>query len=162
MTRKPPSAGVETVKRYLDEHGIPYEVVEHPTTYTAAEEARAAGIPPDHAAKTIALRDDDGFRLAVIPASHRLDLKKAGAALHAAGSLRLATEDEMEAAAALFETGALPPLGPLVPAREVMDPRLLEHEQILFSAGDHSHGVLIDPNDLVEIAQPAIADVCAD
>jgi prolyl-tRNA editing enzyme YbaK/EbsC (Cys-tRNA(Pro) deacylase) len=68
----------------------------------------------------------------------------------------------MAADAAGFEVGALPPLGPLLPAPEIVDRRLLEHEQILFSGGDHRHGVLIDPNDLVEVVQPTIADVCAD
>jgi hypothetical protein len=32
----------------------------------------------------------------------------------------------------------------------------------VFSGGDHDHGVLIDPNDLVQIVQPRVADVCAD
>jgi Ala-tRNA(Pro) deacylase len=150
------------VTRYLDEQGVAYEVVVHPDTYSATDEARVAGVPPDHAAKTIVLRDHDRLRLAVIPASHRLDLHKARDVLGAHGSLRLATEEEMAADAAGFEVGALPPLGPLLPAPEIVDRRLLEHEQILFSGGDHRHGVLIDPNDLVEVVQPTIADVCAD
>jgi Ala-tRNA(Pro) deacylase len=162
VTSEPLSPGLATVTRYLDEQGISYDVVEHPDTYSAADEARASGVPPDHAAKTIALRDHDRLRLAVIPASHRLDLHKARDALGAHSSLRLASEEEIASEVADFEVGALPPLGPLLPAPEIVDRRLLEHEQILFSGGDHRHGVLIDPNDLVEVVQPTIADICVD
>ena len=42
----------------------------------------------------------------------------------------------------------------------ILDRQLLEHEEILFTAGDHRHGVLIDPNDLVEIVQPQVGDIC--
>jgi Ala-tRNA(Pro) deacylase len=154
--------GLEAVTGFLDEQGVGYEVREHRAAYTAAEEARAADLPPDDVAKTIVLRDEEGYRLAVIPASHRLDLGKAREALGAGKSLRLATEKEMEADFRQFEVGALPPLGPLVPAPEVLDRRLLEHERILCSAGDHRHGLLLDPHELVEVVQPKVADVCED
>jgi prolyl-tRNA editing enzyme YbaK/EbsC (Cys-tRNA(Pro) deacylase) len=77
-------------------------------------------------------------------------------------SLRLATEEEMRSQSDVFEVGAFAPLADLVRANEVIDKRLLEPERILFSGGDHDHGVLIDPNDLIQIVQPKVADVCAD
>jgi Ala-tRNA(Pro) deacylase len=156
------ASGLEIVTRYLDEQGVGYEVVEHKTTYTAAEEARAAGVAAEDAAKTLALRDEEGYRLAVIPASERLDLEKVRDLLGAGKSLRLATEDEMGSDFPDFELGALPPLGPLLPAAEVVDRRLLDHDRILCTGGDHRHGVLIDPQDLVELVQPKVADVCED
>ncbi len=153
-------SGIDLVTRYLGEQGVSYEVVEHRASFTAAEEARAAGIPAQDVAKTVVLRHQEGYSLAVIPASERLDLEKVRELLGAERSLRLATEEEMEAEFEDFEVGALPPLGPLFPATEVIDRRLLDHERILFSGGDHRHGILIDPNDLVEVAQPKVADVC--
>ena len=71
-----------------------------------------------------------------------------------------ATETEISEHAGPFEVGAVPPLGPLLDALEILDGRLLEHDSILFSGGDHRHGVLIDPHDLIEVAQPRIADIC--
>jgi hypothetical protein len=84
------------ITAFLEEQGIEYEVVEHRRTTTATAESRATGVPADQVAKTIALRDESTFRLAVIPASQRLDLHKARHALGAGESLRLATEDEMK------------------------------------------------------------------
>src|SRR2546426_1129105 len=142
-------SGLEAVTRYLDEQDVDYEVVEHQAAYTAADEAHAAGVPADDAAKTIALRDGDRYRLAVLPASERLDLHKVRELLGAGSSLRLATEDEMAQDFPAFEVGALPPIGPLLPAPEILDRRLLQHERVLCSGGDHRHGLLIDPNDLI-------------
>jgi Ala-tRNA(Pro) deacylase len=154
--------GVDVVASYLDDQGVAYEVVEHRTTYTAGAEARAAGVPAQDVAKTIVLRDDQGYRLAVVPASERLDLEKARELFGAGKSLRLASEEEMGTEFGSFEVGALPPIGPMLPAPEVLDRRLLDHERILFAGGDHRHGVLMDPNDLVEVTQAKVADVCED
>ena len=154
--------GIDLVHRYLDEHSVPHDVVDHEQTSSAAQEAQAAGVPPDHAAKTMVLRDGEQYRLAVIPASHRLDLRKARQALDASAHLRLARESEMEADFASFEVGALPPLGPMLPAPEALDMRLMDHERILCSGGDHRHSVLVDPRDLVRLGDATVADVCED
>src|SRR2546425_979333 len=87
--------GIEAVTHYLDGQGVAYETVEHEQTFTAASEAKAAGVEPGHAAKTMVLREGDEYRLAVIPAAERLSLHKVRAALEASGHLRLATEGEM-------------------------------------------------------------------
>ena len=157
-----PEAGVEAVAHYLDEQEVRYEVVEHRRTDTAQAEARAAGVPAQDVAKTVVLRDADGYRLAVIPASERVDLRKVRDVFETGKSLRLATEEEMAADFGGFEVGAVPPIGPLLPAPEVIDRRLMDHERILFAAGDHRHGVLIDPDDLVQLTQAKLADVCED
>ena len=152
--------GIDAVTTYLRERGISFEVVEHPVTNTAAAEARAAGVSADHAAKSVGLIDADQFVLAVLPASHRLDLDKARRALRRSASLRLATEAEISEHAGPFEVGAIPPLGPLLDAVEILDEHLLEHDTILLSGGDHRHGILVNPHDLIEIAQPRVADIC--
>jgi Ala-tRNA(Pro) deacylase len=162
MTSDAAPSSLDAVTGFLDEQGVGYEVREHTRAETAVEEARAVGLPPDDVAKTIALRDAERYRLAVIPASRRLDLHKVRDAVGAGKSLRLATEREMKADFPQFEVGALPPLGPFLDAPELLDERLLEHDQILCNAGDHRHGLLLDPHELVEIAQPKVADICED
>jgi Ala-tRNA(Pro) deacylase len=149
-----------TTTGFLDQQGISYEVVEHDEGFTAAAEARAAGVEPHNAAKTVILRDDQGYELAVIPASERLDLRKVRDALDR--EMRLATEQEIGADFGQFELGALPPLGPMVPAPELVDARVLEHDRVLCNAGDHRHSVLLDPKDLVRAADAQVADICED
>ena len=151
--------GHAVVTESLERHGVPYEVVEHERTQTAAAEARAAGMPPADVAKTVVLRDQEGVRLAVIPASHRLDLHKVKRELGSKG-LRLVTEQEMAAEFADFEVGAVPPFGPMFHALELVDERLLDHDRILCGGGDHEHGVLVDPHDVVRAGQARVADIC--
>ena len=153
-------SGIDAVARFLDEQGVSCEVVEHRQTYTAASEGRAAGVPPDHVAKTVILHDDEGYRMAVLPASDRLDVRRLRDLLEDAGHLRLATEEEMRSDFAMFEVGAVPPFGPMLQAPEIMDRRLLEHDRILCSGGDHRHSLLVDPKEIVRVAQPQIADIC--
>jgi Ala-tRNA(Pro) deacylase len=151
--------GHAVVTEFLERHGVPYEVVEHERTQTAAAEARAAGMPAADVAKTVVLRDQEGVRLAVIPASHRLDLHKVKRELGSKG-LRLVTEQEMAAEFADFEVGAIPPFGPMFHALELVDERLLDHDRILCGGGDHEHGVLVDPHDMVRAGQARVADIC--
>jgi len=72
-----PAQGIDAVRAWLDERGVAYEVIEHEETFTAVDDARAAGVPFGFAAKTLVLHDRDAFLLAVIPASRRLDERRA-------------------------------------------------------------------------------------
>lgn len=154
---------IDRTTRHLDDLGIEYEVVEHERAFSAASEAVASGVRPDNAAKSVLLHDGDGYRLVVIQASDRLDLGKVRDLLDTArAELRLVTEDEMAADFAQFELGAIPPLGEMLPAPEIVDRRVLEHDQILCNGGDHTHSVLLDPNDIVRASDAQVADVCED
>jgi Ala-tRNA(Pro) deacylase len=154
--------GFQAVTGYLERKGVPFEVVEHERTESAAAEARAAGLPADDVAKTVVLRDDSGYRLAVIPASRRLDLGKVREVLGTTPGLRFVTEAEMASDFGVFEVGALPPFAPMVEAVELMDESLLDHDRILCCGGDHEHGVLLDPLDVVRAGQARVADLCED
>jgi Ala-tRNA(Pro) deacylase len=152
--------GIELVSRFLEEAGIAHDVVEHRETYSAIEEARAAREEPRHTAKTLLLRDREGWQIAVVPANRRLDLERARRLLGGSSHLRLATEEEMRTEFPSFDVGALPPVGPMLPLPEVVDVRLLYHESVLCAGGDHRHAVRLDPRDLVRVAEPRVGDLC--
>lgn len=153
---------IETLTRFLDDHSVAYEVVEHGERFTAAAEAQASGIGPEDAAKDVILRRGEEYVLALIPASERLDLKKADDLIDAEGELRLATEDEIEADFPGFVVGALPPFGPILEVEEIVDRRLLAHDQVLCSGGDHSHSIKVDPNEIVRLAGAMVGDLSQD
>jgi prolyl-tRNA editing enzyme YbaK/EbsC (Cys-tRNA(Pro) deacylase) len=152
--------GIAAVTAFLEGQGVRHEVVEHRPTFSAAAEARASGAEPREAAKTLALRDRAGYRMAVIPATHRLDLHRARDVLGASSHLRLATEAELEQDFPMFDVGAMPPLGPMMPMPEVIDVHLLYHESILCAGGDHRHALRLDPRDLVRVCEPRVAAIC--
>jgi Ala-tRNA(Pro) deacylase len=154
--------GVEAVARYLDEAGVGYEVIEHEPTFSAADEAAATGTRTDEEAKTILLRSGARYRVAVLPASERLDLQKVRELLDETTHLRLATEAEMSQDFPQFDVGAAPPFGPMLPAAEVLDRKLLGCETVVCSAGDHTHSVRIDPREIVRAADPVVGDISED
>jgi Ala-tRNA(Pro) deacylase len=154
---------IETTTKHLDEEGIEFELVEHDRALTAAAEARAAGEEPANAVKCVLLRDLEGYELVVLQASDRLDFGKVREQLGESRSeLRLATEEEMESDFPQFELGALPPLGEMLPAPEIVDRRVLDHDRVLCNAGDHTHSVLIDPAEIVRSSRAEVADVRED
>ena len=160
MTSTAEAHGIAAVTTFLDSEGVGYEVLEHRPTFSAAAEARASGAEPREAAKTLALHDRGGYRMAVIPASHRLDVHRARELLNATSHLRLATEEELERDFPMFDVGAMPPLGPMMPMPEIIDVHLLYHDRILCAGGDHRHSLRMDPRDLVRMCEPRVASLC--
>ena len=152
--------GIEAVTHYLSDHGVSHDVLEHAPTYSAPEKATVTGARVGEVAKTLLLRDGDGYRVAVIPAARRLDLARLRRALGGSHHLRLATEEEIEQDFPAFEVGALPPLATLLPAPEVVDVHLLEQERVICGGGDHRHSVRLGVRDLLRLTEPRIADIC--
>ena len=151
-------SGADAVRRFLDEHGVDYLLLEHGDAYTAAAEARAADAAPETGAKTVMLHDPDGYLMAVVRASDRLDVKKVRRLTHRPG-LQLAAERELADEFASFEVGALPPFGSLFGVPEIVDRQLLAQERIVCNGGDHRHSIVIDAGDVVRAAQPDVADI---
>ena len=157
------SSAIDRTTQHLHEQGIDYEVVEHEQAFTASGEALASGVRPDNAAKSVLLHGEEGYRLVVIPASERLDLRKVRDLLDSSkAKVRLATEEEMAADFPDFELGAIPPLGEMLPAPEIVDRPVLDHDRVLCNGGDHSHSVLLDPREIVRVSGAQVADVHED
>jgi Ala-tRNA(Pro) deacylase len=150
------------VEAYLRDQGVTFELIEHPYSETAAAEAQVARLPAEQTAKTVLLHISEGYRLAVIPASDRLDLHKVAAALDIGHHrLRLATEEEMASDFPAYEVGAMPPIGPDTPT-ELIDMRLLAFGRVLCAAGDHEHSLLVDPAEIVRVTGARTVDLRQD
>ena len=70
----------ETVRAFLDENQIHYEIVEHARAFTAQEIAASAHIPGQGLAKSVILKVNGDVAMAVLPASFRVNtepIKKA-------------------------------------------------------------------------------------
>ena len=107
--------------------------------------ARVAHVPGAQLAKGTVLKDDQGFVIAVVPATRRVDL----GAMHRrfARPLGLATEDELKILFGDCEPGAVPPLGAAYGIESVLDDSLMEESDVYFEAGDHRELVHISGAD---------------
>ncbi len=63
-----------SLKNYLEEQGVQYDVVRHVHTESSTHTAAAAHVPGDWLAKSVLVADEEGCLLVVVPSSHRVQL----------------------------------------------------------------------------------------
>ncbi len=125
-----------TLEQYLSERQVDFDVVQHHPTWSASQTAQAAHVSGKRLAKAVVLKDDNGYLLAVLPASCHIQFNRLKELLHR--ELALANEEE---AGRFFEDcapGAFPPLGEAYGLDTVIDDRLADQPEIYLEGGDHS------------------------
>jgi Ala-tRNA(Pro) deacylase len=144
------------VQRLLSDEHVDYEIIKHPTAYTAAEEAAVSHISGYEWAKTVIfMTQEDEAIMAVLPASYHVNGELLEA-LVSQGKLRLAEESEFSGMFPNCEPGAMPPFGNLYDQKVYVDARLAEDDQIVFNAGDHQEAVRLNYADFERIAKPIV------
>lgn len=127
----------ETVRSFLTEHAVEYQLVSHPRTYSTRETGQAAHVPDDHIAKAVIVEDEQGPVMVVIPGSHWLKLEALDEEL--GRGFRLADESRVDHLFPDCQPGAIPPLGMAYGLETCVDEQLTTLASIYFEAGDHEH-----------------------
>jgi Ala-tRNA(Pro) deacylase len=143
---------------YLKNHNVEYRTVTHPETYTAQETAAAMHVQGRELAKSVMIKADGAYVMAVVPALRRVDLGKLGETLHVK-DVRLANEAEFKGLFPDCEAGAEPPFGNLYNLETIVDESLAEDERIYFNAGNHYEAVEITYKEYEDLLKPRIADI---
>ena len=151
---------VKKMKEFLDENGIKYVTFRHSPAYTAQEVARSAHIPGKNLAKIVMLRVDDRMAMAVVPASHQVNLESLKDAANA-NMVELANEQEFKGMFPDCETGAMPPFGNLYDMNVFVSEALAEDEAIAFNAGTHTELVGMAYRDFERLVQPKLGNFSA-
>jgi Ala-tRNA(Pro) deacylase len=144
------------LREFLDANSVKYVVISHSPAYTAQEIAASAHITGKEIAKTVMVSMDGKLTMAVLPASHRVDLDLLE---QAAGgvSVRLATEEEFEAAFPDCEVGAMPPFGNLYGMKVFVADALARDKEIAFNAASHRELVKLSYMDFERLVKPQVA-----
>jgi Ala-tRNA(Pro) deacylase len=145
-----------TIKKYLDEHGVPFHIATHSPRATAQETAATAHISGRRFAKTVLLKHDGQYVLAIVPAAETIDFDRFRQAL--GGSLDLASEQELDPLFPNCETGAMPPLGGLFGLPVVADGCLAREESIAVNGGTHTDVIELRWSDFVKSEHPQILE----
>ena len=124
-----------TLASYLNHTGIAFDLLDHVPTYSASQTAQASHISGKAIAKAVLLKDDEGYLLAVLPASRQIRFDELEAQLHR--HLYLASEEETSAQFGDCETGALPPAGEAYGLTVIVDDALTKRSDVYFEGGDH-------------------------
>lgn len=138
-----------TLRRYLDDKQAHFDVMPHTHTHCSMETAAAAHIPGAQLAKSVILKDDLGYVMAVIPSSRQVVIDDLNRSL--GRRLHMASERELAALFQDCELGAIPPLGPAYGIRTVMDKCLINSDEIYFEAGSHEDLVHTDMDTFLDL-----------
>ncbi len=150
---------VARFRHYLDDAGVPYEMIRHERDIHARVTAEHTHTLPEDFAKSVFLVIDEKPALAVVPASKEVALSKVRKAL-GAGSVRKALESEIEKICPDCEVGAAPPFGPLYDLPVYVSLSISHDEKITFNGGDHEHAFRMRFDDFERLVKPAVLRLC--
>lgn len=134
-----------TLEKYLDEQGVDYEILTHRHAEDILHTAEAAHFIGDKLAKAVVLWDENGYLVAVIPATFELNLDLVQAFT---GRAHL-TKAEEGAFGHLFEDceiGAVPAVAAAYGLEAVWDEALAYAETVYFKGGDHATLIKVGGN----------------
>ena len=146
---------VTRLKEFLEQGKAPYQHQVHRTAFTSQEVAAEEQIPGKMVAKTVVLKVNSSFALAVLPAPARVDVPALKAAL-GTKELRLATEFEFTGLFTDCDVGALPPFGNLYGLQVYVELSLTLDEEIVFNAGTHQDTIRMKYADFAHLARPCV------
>jgi len=143
------------LKDFLDEKNVKYVTMIHSKAYTAQEIAAACHIPGKIFAKTVILKTDGKYSMAVLPATHRINIDLFRQVSHSK-NVELASEEEFEGLFPKSEIGAMPPFGNLYDLPTYVDSSLTRDEDICFNATTHSEVIKMRYDDYEKLVKPVI------
>lgn len=142
-----------SVRDFLGREGVQYNTIVHSPTRDSARSAQAAHVSGDRLAKCVLLEDDNGYVMAIMPASHKLDMQAVHRELNR--ECELATERELIELFKDCEPGAIPPLGRAYGIDMVVDQSLADTPDVYFEAGDHLSLIHVSGRDFLKLTADA-------
>jgi Ala-tRNA(Pro) deacylase len=140
---------------FLTNQRVTFRRLHHEPVYTANRIAQTLHIPGREMAKSVLTRTPHGYILAVVPATHRVDLERLRQEL-GENEIELASEEELEQLFPDCEPGAMPPFGSLYHVLTMVDQSLAEDEQIVFEGQDHEEAICMTYSDYTALEHPRV------
>jgi Ala-tRNA(Pro) deacylase len=134
-----------SVRRCLEDKGIPVETRAHPAAVTATETAQAAHVSGEIVVKAVALKDSRGLVVALLPATHALQVGTLAKAL--GRELELATEADFKGLFPDCDTGAVPALPLPYGVTTVVEKALLQPPRLFLESGSHRDLIAVSGED---------------
>ncbi|MBI3324613.1 MAG: YbaK/EbsC family protein [Candidatus Omnitrophica bacterium] len=144
------------LKTLLQKHRVKFKAQRHAVVYTAQEIAAAEHVPGAQWAKCVLIRTNTGFWLAVLPATHLIDLSALKRGL-GVSKIALASEADIRRTFPDVEIGAMSAFGNLYQVPVVVDLALADCSEIVCNAGTHTDTISVTYRDFEELVKPRVA-----
>ena len=149
----------EVIKRYLDGHGVDYNLhaVNGPTM-TAQDAATRLHVPLETIIKSILFTDEKQTPiLAILTGDKRADRKKL-ASVVGVSKVRIATPEATKELAG-FEVGVMPPVAHKNRIMTVIDQKVMSFSKVYGGSGTMEALMEIDPRDIARLTDAKVADL---
>jgi Ala-tRNA(Pro) deacylase len=142
-----------TLQSYLRQNGVKPQTVTHSKTLSASRTAQACHVSGDCVAKGVLVKDAEGYLLAVIPASHHIEMDSL--ARLTGRRLCLAGEDEVADVFPDCALGAVPPVGTPYGLQCVVDDSLARQPETFLEGGDHATLLQVTAEEFARLTRDA-------
>lgn len=149
---------VQRLVDYLNQNHTYYSTIKHEAAYTSLSSAKAANISGKEMVKSLLLKVDGSYILAVLPSHEKLDFRKVKE-VTGSRTAALAEEEDLEDLFPDCSPGAIPPLGNLYHIPVITDSDVLEISDLYFEPGSHREVMKMHLNDYLKLTHPRIAHI---
>ena len=139
------------VINYLQKNQVKFEVVKHRQVFTAHDLAMTLHLQHSQIAKSLLMKADSDFILAILPADKNLVMEKLEK-LAKAKKISMPKEKVMKEKFKV-KPGALPAFGGLYKLSVFVDQLILKEKKILLSPGSFVESILMSPKDYISLEQ---------
>ncbi|MDP4172463.1 MAG: YbaK/EbsC family protein [Bacteroidota bacterium] len=146
---------VKKLKEFLDKNKVKYVSIKHSPAFTAQEIAQSAHIPGRNLAKTVIVKIEGEFAMAVLPAKYLVDIDLLRDAT-GKENVELAGEKEFKNMFPDCEIGAMPPFGNLYKMPVYVAEALTKDKEIAFNAGSHTELIRLSFEDFERLVKPKV------
>lgn len=148
---------LEEIKNSFLKEKKEFELLEHPAVFTAEEAASARQVDLKQIAKSLILRANKNFIMAVIPGNKELDNEKLRKLLKVK-FINLATSDAIKKLTGLG-LGSIPPFGNLFHIDTIVDEALTKEEFIVFNAASSTTSIKSHAKSYIDLLRPKVAKI---
>lgn len=152
----------ERLLAFLDQHQVSYRLIDHPPEGRTELVSTMRGHDVRHAAKCMVLMIKQGrkvtrYALAVVPGNTRVDLQAVKALVQATYVCFASPEIAEELSDA--PTGAVLPFSFNTSMEVIVDPSLLESDEIYFNAARLDRSMVLNTHAYIALAKPRLAPI---
>ncbi|MFH0818953.1 MAG: YbaK/EbsC family protein [Patescibacteria group bacterium] len=155
---------------YLEKENIKYEVIEHRKVYTALDSAQTQRIKPQEIVKTMVMKIDNNYCLALLPANKNICKDKFKKAVNVyfkkekKQDPKIKLVKKVDFAKEVWmkknlpgKIGATPAFGKLLKLLLFMDGSLFKLKKLILNTGEYTESFKINTNQFIKLEEPVKA-----
>ena len=140
------------IRDYLTERRIDFERLPHAPAYSAQKRAKYLGLPGEQVVKSVLLSGPRGYLLAILPSTHRVDVR--ALVKQVGGPIHLAQDREIAAMFPDCEWGVVPPFGAYYGITTLLEDGIASETQIVLETHSQFEAVRMLCRDFERVERP--------